>query len=280
MAQINFYDWKQTQTQQAQNTAAKNSNNSGKPSVSFFSLKNDKDFAIVRFMHDSPDDFDIVAGHRMTVNDKLRMVNCIRDAHEPTDNCPLCRAGKNLEYRLYIHLIEYVKNENGKVIAMPRVWERSAAYVNTLTNLMNEYGPLSDNIFKIVRNGEKGSKSTTYDITYGKPDIYREEIYPKVNDAFKDYKAVGTIVLDYKYDKLEELVSGVVKEVQSEAQVTPKTQYQQPTYANNPSYDNVAQAPMNTTTSVPPTYTTPNVPNNNNAVGGGEAPVRPRRYYN
>lgn len=232
MAQINFNDYLATQN----NTQNASTEGKGKGSgVGFFSLKNDKDFAVVRFMHDDTDSFDIVAGHRMTVNDKLRLVNCIRSAHEPVDNCPLCRAGKNLEYRLYIHLIEYVRNDEGKMIPVPRVWERSASYVNTLTNLIKEYGPLSDSIFKITRNGEKGSKSTTYDIMYGNPRVYTPEVYPRRDDAFKNYTAVGNMVLDYDYDKLNELVGAAPATIVNE-EVTPRTYqaYQSQTYNTAP----------------------------------------------
>ena len=237
MAQINFNDYLATQNN-TQNTATEGK---GKGSgVGFFSLKNDKDFAVVRFMHDDTDSFDIVAGHRMTVNDKLRLVNCIRSAHEPVDNCPLCRAGKGLEYRLYIHLIEYVRNDEGKMVPVPRVWERSASYVNTLTNLMKEYGPLSDNIFKITRNGEKGSKSTTYDIMYGSPKVYTQEVYPRRDDAFKNYKAVGNMVLDYDYNKLSELVGAPATTAPMMEEVTPRQQYVAPQPQATPTYNNYA----------------------------------------
>lgn len=279
MAQINFNDFLATQNNQSASTETKNKGSG----IGFFSLKNNKDSAIVRFMHDDTDSFDIVAGHRMTVNDKLRLINCVRSAHEPIDNCPLCRAGKNLEYRLYIHLIEYVRNEEGKMIPIPRVWERSASYVNTLTNLMKEYGPLSDNIFKITRNGEKGSKSTTYDIMYGNPKVYTPELYPRRDDAFKNYKAVGNMVLDYDYDKLNELVGSLA----TNNDTTTSDQYTQKANINSMSsnsqvtgykdFDSVVENQSQATT-VPtytsPTYASPTAPTDNNGV------VRPtRRYY-
>ena len=286
MAQINFNDYLATQNNQTSASTEGKGKGSG---VGFFSLKNDKDFAVVRFMHDDTDSFDIVAGHRMTVNDKLRLVNCIRSAHEPVDNCPLCRAGKNLEYRLYIHLIEYVRNDEGKMVPVPRVWERSASYVNTLTNLMKEYGPLSDNIFKITRNGEKGSKSTTYDIMYGSPKVYTQEVYPRRDDAFKDYKAVGNMVLDYDYNKLAELVGGsspveneVTPRAYSNSTANTYSAPSTPAYAPQPQMPNSyaeAQAQM-AEVSAPQTYTQPaptvpayNVPNT------GDGFTRPRRTY-
>ena len=284
MAQINFNDFLATQINTQKTTTDGKSKGSG---VGFFNLKNDKDFAVVRIMHDSTEDFDIVAGHRMTVNDKLRMVNCIRDAHEPVENCPLCSAGKKLEYRLYIHLIEYVRNDEGKMVPVPRVWERSASYVNTLTNLIKEYGPLSDNIFKITRNGEKGNKGTTYDIMYGSPKVYTQEVYPRRDDAFKDYKAVGNMVLDYQYEKLAELVGGSP----AENEATPRTNTipsakAVPTYQAMPNSYMEAQAqmaevptpPVYNTTPAAPAYNVPNYNTSNDVTNNGM--VRPaRRVY-
>jgi hypothetical protein len=233
-------------------------------------------------MHDSTDDFDIVAGHRMTVNDKLRMVNCIRDAHEPVEYCPLCSAGKKLEYRLYIHLIEYVKNDQGKIVPVPRVWERSASYVNTLTNLIKEYGPLSENIFKITRNGEKGSKSTTYDIMYGNPRVYSQELYPMKPDAFANYRAVGNMVLDYDYDKLVALVGGTVEEatprVVTSTATTP-TQTTTSPYTTTSSNIEEARAQMEEVPA-PPRYNVQSTTTTTTTTADSSNVVRPtRRFY-
>ncbi len=207
MGQVDYSSFKQ---RTAQNNSNGNNSNRG-PRVGYFTLKQDRDQAIVRFMIDSPDDFDIVAGHRMMINGFNRMVNCVRDIHDPVESCPLCTAGKKLEYRIYIHLIEYTRDEEGKIVATPKVWERSTAYINTLTNLLNEYGPLSDNVFKITRNGAAGTTGTTYDITYCRPEVYKPELYVKDESLFNGYKAVGNAVLDYDVDKLAELVSGTAE---------------------------------------------------------------------
>ena len=67
-------------------------NNSGNGNdVGFFTLRNDNDEAIVRFMCDSTDDFEILTVHDVQIGTKYRKVNCIRDPREPLDNCPLCK---------------------------------------------------------------------------------------------------------------------------------------------------------------------------------------------
>jgi len=175
--------------------------------VGFFSLKNDGDEAVVRFLHDSTDSFDLVTTHPVQVGGKFRRVNCIRDPRESLDNCPLCRSGQKIQQRFYIHLINYEKDENGNIVAQPQVWERTASYAITLKNLIDEYGPLSNCIFKIRRNGKAGSMDTTYTILYGNPQVYREEMYPIDADAFQDYKAVGNVVMDKTFDDLAEYVA-------------------------------------------------------------------------
>ena len=286
MGQINFEAWKNKQAQAAQTKTTNNNyqQKDDKPYVGYFTLKNDKDYAIVRIMHDSPADFDMVTGHRFTVNDKLRMVNCLReDLNDPVEKCPLCAAGKKTEDKIYIHLIEYSMDPQGQVIATPKIWERSASYANTLINYINEYGPLSDVIFKLTRNGEAGSKKTTYDLMYTNPNVYRPELYPKKVELFEGYKAVGNAVWTLKADKLNEILSDTTKApvaTQSTAEVTPRVApVQQPitqTVNSVPTYEVPIAPQPQVVAPVTPTYPT-------NTPITGEAPgvARPqRRYYN
>ena len=175
--------------------------------IRFFALKNDGDEAIVRIMHDNTDSFDLVTTHLIQHNNKYRRVNCIRDPREPLENCPLCKAGVKIQQRMYIHLIEYVKDDYGKIIPQGKIWERSATYAMTIKNLIDEYGPLSDCIFKIRRNGKPGSRETTYSILYGNPQMYKVEDYPKDENIFKNYSAVGTAVLDKSFEELAEFLA-------------------------------------------------------------------------
>lgn len=200
MARLSFDAFQQSQSaRQAQQTT------SDKPRVGFFALKNDGDEALVRFMHDSTADFDIVTTHRVMIDGRTRAVNCIREAREPIDACPLCAAGKPLQQRFYIHLIEYTKNEQGQVVATPKVWERSTAYIGTLKGYIDEYGPLSNVLFKVRRQGAAGSMDTTYNITFANPNVYRNDLYPCDRSVFENYTAVGGAVLDYKYDQMTTL---------------------------------------------------------------------------
>lgn len=167
---------------------------SGGNNVNFFMLADDGDEAIVRILHDDVSSFDIVQMHQLMIGGKQRKVDCLRSPRDPLDVCPLCDAGNKTMSRFYIHLLRYDKDSDGNIVVSPQVWERSSAYCTTIKNLIDEYGPLSECIFKIHRNGAKGDMKTTYSIMYGNPNIYKEEFYPKDVSGFENYSVVGTIV--------------------------------------------------------------------------------------
>lgn len=176
--------------------------------VGFFSLKNDGDEAIVRIMHDSPEDYDILSVHPIKVGDKYTKVECIDD-NVHADSCPLCRAeGVKLQYRFFVHMIQYVKDEQGNIVSKPVVWDRSAREMSTKLNaLIQEYGPLSDCVFKVRRNGKAGEKTTTYEIMFGNPNIYRSDLYPKDSVVFKGYSASGKQVMIKTADEMRHFLS-------------------------------------------------------------------------
>ena len=249
--------------------ATKELNNNWKgPSVGFFSLRNDGDEALVRFMHDNTSTFDLVTFHTVKVDGKDRKVNCIRDPREPLDNCPFCKANIPIHNRFFIHLIQYDKDETGKVIPTAKIWERSLSYATQLATLINEYGPLSECLFKIKRNGAAGSTDTTYSIMYASPQVYRPELYPNVPNIFEGYKTVGTIVMDKNYEELVQFMNtGKFPEV-----VKTEPESASPTitpYPNTPAEI------------IPPVYTTSTTPVNNNRAPWEASPAvsRPVRTY-
>lgn len=221
-----------------QETVSTNSgdNNNG---IKLFALKNDGDVAIVRIMHDSVADFDILTTHKIKVGDKWRSISCIRDPREPIDNCPLCKNNEKIQQRFYIHMIQYTQEPNGQIVATPVVWDRTAGeYANKFKTLIEEYGPLSDLIFKIKRNGKAGDMGTTYEILMGNQSIYPAESYPKIN-AFDSYSALGRIVLDKNYNEINSfLATGTF-----------------PQNNNNTNANQVADGNMNN--NVAPNYTPP-----------------------
>lgn len=186
MAQVSF-----DVASSMQETNTQYSNN-----VEFFALVNDGDEAIVRFMYDDVSQFNIMTVHSVQVGNKWRKVNCIREPQEPTDMCPLCASGNNISNKFFIHMLVYYQDQNGNIISKPMVWERGFNYATRLKTLLDEYGPLTGELFKVKRKGAKGSMDTTYDIMYCNPKIYNSEMYPINPEAFKDYNELGTIVLN------------------------------------------------------------------------------------
>ena len=118
--------------------------------VGFFTLKDDGDEAIVRFMHDDTASFEILGTHQIKVNGKFRRINCIRNPQDPISSCPFCEGGEKLEYRFFIHLLQYTNNPDGTVSVEPKVWERSISYANKMREYIMNYGPMSDTAGQVI----------------------------------------------------------------------------------------------------------------------------------
>ncbi|MGN1153240.1 MAG: hypothetical protein ACI4S3_04360, partial [Candidatus Gastranaerophilaceae bacterium] len=199
--------------------------------VGFFNLKNDGESAIVRILHDSVSDFDLLTVHDVQYNGKYRKLNCIRSPHDPITACPACRANLKVGTRFFIHLIQYEMDGTGAIIAKPKIWERSLAYANQLKDLINTYGPLSNSVFKITRNGKPKDMNTTYSILYCPAEMYPVEKYPLQPELFDNYNVLGSVVLDKSAQEIETFLStGTFPETSkpTEAGVTSQPVYEAP----------------------------------------------------
>ena len=212
--------------------------------VGYFNLKNDGDQAIVRFLHDSTDDFDIVTTHPIEVDGKYRRVNCLRTPNDSMEKCPMCASGQKVQNRIYIHLIHYTKDENGNIVPKAEIWERSMAYASTLKNMIDEYGPLSDCIFKVKRRGAKGQMDTKYDIMFGNPKVYPDEIYKKEKNSFDGYEVVGRMVMNKSFEELSMFIKTGKFEIKNEQTSAPSEQFK----STKPIID---VTPINSETSMP-----------------------------
>ena len=199
MAQIDF-------NQLASMTNNQSSNNTSQ--VGYFSLKNDGDEAIVRFMHDDVSDFEILTVHSVTINGKYRKVNCLRTPNEPFDKCPLCASGNNVQNRVYVRILQYEPDETGKMVAKPKIWERSVSYAQKIKSYLDNYGPMSDIICKVIRHGKAGDLQTDYEIVPNlNKNVYRDDIYIKDNSAFSNYHAKGVVVIDRDFNDVSTFVN-------------------------------------------------------------------------
>lgn len=223
MAKVNFNN--------LDDEALTGGNNQSGNDVGFFTLKNDNDEAVVRFMCDSTDEFEILTVHDVKLGERYRKVNCIRDPREPLDNCPLCKSGAKISNRFFIKLIQYdkfVDPNTGVQSIVPKamIWERSTAYAKTLKSYLDNYGPLSDVICKIIRHGRAGDMQTTYEIVPNlSKAVYKDEIYVKDPTLFGNFEAFGTIVMDRTYDEMNHFVlTGEFPARQTQAtQTSPQT---------------------------------------------------------
>ena len=249
-------------------SAYSTSNNAGSD-VGFFTLRNDNDEAIVRFMVKDVSDFEILTVHDIKIGDKYRKINCIRDFRDPVEACPLCASGTKINQRFFIKMIQYDKSADnaGNTVVTPKamVWERSTAYAKTLKSYLDNYGPLDDIICKIIRHGKAGDMQTTYEIVPNlNKNIYRDEIYVKDENIFGDFNAFGTIVMDRTYDEIMQFqMTGQfpVREKKQEAQTEAPAQNYAP------------QAPMNQGF-VPPQYNQTAAPPFENYVAPSGEPVQ------
>lgn len=276
------------------------SQESGTNSVGFFSLKNDKDSAIVRIMHDTVEDFDLESLHEVKVDNKYRKISCLRNSvYDDVESCPLCAGGYEVKHKCFIHLIEYVQDATtGKVTAIPKIWERHMAYAKELKTLLLNYGPLSNSLFKIQRNGAARDINTTYSIMYCPPAMYPDDVYKKLDNPFKGYSALGAVVWDKTKEELTQfLVTGAF----------PKKSATNDTVNNsvggypNESLANVSGFTTDLALNTPPTMYTaqtnvvgtnpamtpqPSINNTGTSFAGANTPVyaseitRPTRYYN
>lgn len=263
--------------------------------IGYFSLKNDKDSAIVRFMINYMDDIDIINLHKVSVGGRLRSVSCLRDPHDPIDNCPFCASDKKVESKIFIPLIEYVTEGDGQVHAYPKVWEKPARYTTRLANLIEDYGPLSENLFRITRNGAAGDRGTTYTENYLKSDVFPEAIYKKDEKVFNDFHPIGRMVLELTKDEAVDVLNGNTPE-----RLTPRTNNSVASAKTNNSANDSREraADVATASSITSSYEVPSkevgsattVTSNRQYTANGyrqsqpmsrpsEEAVRPRRFY-
>lgn len=165
-------------------------NYGGNTNGSFFSLKNDKDTATVRFLYNGIEDVEGYAVHEIEVDGKKRYVNCLRSYNEPVDNCPLCAARYKVLAKLFVMLYDVDAQEI-------KVWDRGKTFFSKLSSLCARYTPLVGTQFEIERNGKKGDTKTTYETYPLDSDETRLEDLPEIPEL------LGTLILDKSYDELQ-----------------------------------------------------------------------------
>lgn len=184
-------------------------NYGGQGGGGFFSLKNDKDVATVRFMYNSIDDVEGYSVHEIEVDGKKRYVNCLREYNQPLDDCPLCAAKSRVIAKLFVILYD-VESEEVKI------WDRGKTFFSKLSSLCARYSPLVSTPFEIERNGKKGDTKTTYETYALDTDDVTLEDLPEVPEL------LGTLILDKSYEELEFFLDNGYFEEDVEKQAPPE----------------------------------------------------------
>lgn len=259
MAQISYED-------------VRSSGDNGDFSVGFFSLKNDGDEAIVRILCDSVLDLEILTVHPVTVGQSSfpnRNVNCLRTPHDPLEMCPFCNSNEKVKQRVFIRMLQYDPNTREPHAV---VWDRPAgSYVPKLKSYIDNYGPLSNIMCKIIRHGS--GLDTTYDIIPNiNPQVYNLNDYKKDVSDFEEFKVLGRMVLDKTAEEMMTFMrTGNFPEKQQE--VTSNTYVASAPVEQPRGFNTVAPEP------IPNGYAQPY------NESGGPAPMtegslqRPQRYY-
>lgn len=162
--------------------------NYGGGNNSFFSLKDDKETARVRFLYNDINDVEGVALHEVQVGNGTMDVECLRLYNDPVDTCPLCAAGYKVNAKIFVPLVDVDTGET-------KIWTRGKKFISKLSSLCTRFNPLVGTVFEIERNGKKGDTSTTYEMFNIQSDNSRVE-------DFDEIKPEGVAFLQKTFDEM------------------------------------------------------------------------------
>jgi len=165
-------------------------NYGGQGGGGFFSLKDDKDIATIRFMYDTIDDVQGYACHEVEVDGKKRYVGCLRHYSQPVTDCPFCAAQYRVIAKLFLHVYD-VETEEVKI------WDRGKTFFSKISSLCARYNPLVSTPFEVERNGKRGDTRTTYETYALDTDETTLEDLPEIPEL------LGTLILDKSYEEME-----------------------------------------------------------------------------
>lgn len=162
----------------------------GHGGAGYFSLKNDKDVARVRFMYNGIDDVTGYAVHQVEIDGKKRWVNCLREYNQPIDVCPFCREKMFTSAKLFVPLYNIDEEKC-------QIWERGKKFISKISSICARYPDVVSHVFEIERNGKPHETTTTYEIYEVDKDDTTMDDLPEQSDP------LGTVVLDKTADDME-----------------------------------------------------------------------------
>jgi hypothetical protein len=159
-------------------------------------LQNHGDVARVQFLYDSYNDLETFACHKVKVGvsesgrDIERLVDCKRSYDDPIDMCPFCAAGIPVKP---VTMVSMFDHKDQKV----KIWERGTTFRKQLESFFNRYPKLSDMVFEIERNGQRGDKKTTYQL-FPMPDVEPIDVSNVERPEF-----LGTVIMDKTPEEMQ-----------------------------------------------------------------------------
>lgn len=163
--------------------------------VNWFQLKNDGDTARVQFIMDEYDDIQVFMAHKVKPDGYQydTKVDCLRSYNDPLNKCPLCEAGYKTSAVKFIGLY----NLDDKKVYL---WERGTRFIKSLKAYCDRYKPLRNYVFDIQRNGQAGSRDTTYAIL-PVPDAKADDI------SELSFDALGIGVREWTPDEMKTFIN-------------------------------------------------------------------------
>lgn len=167
----------------------------------FFTLADDGDTAIVRFLYSSFEELDWFVVHETEIGGKKRWVEC---TEEP--DCPLCAQSGRPQLKLFLQLVQKGKEDT------VMTWERGQRFIPQIQELFQNHSDLTQQIFEIERKGKKGDANTKYIIHHIAESKVDMESLPERQvflgeDGFilqKTHKQMREILAgNYQYHKVE-----------------------------------------------------------------------------
>lgn len=197
----------------------------------FFSLKEDKDVAQIRFCHNDLQDIEAVTLH--SVKDEQgnsRKVACLRNYDDPIDKCPFCKYNSEhpedkkigpTQLRFFLSLVEYSLDSDNKVTYTKKVWERGKNFKKELEGLIKRYNPLCKQVFEIERQGASGDTSTKYGIY---PIPGELEQFPLIKADLTNASVIGNVVANRTAEDMNRFIeTGSFLQNRTATQSAPQT---------------------------------------------------------
>ena len=183
----------------------------------YFTLVDDGDSAVVRFLYDQPDgsDIDYFLVHQVEIDGKRRWVSCNgvdEEGNLHKEDCPLCKSGNRPQEKLFLQLLNMDTNE-------VQVWERGKTYVQKILTYLNRYGNLSAVPMEIVRQGKKGDQQTTYEFF-----VLDKDGQDLSTLDVEKLEIEGTLVIKASNEDMEDMIEGIYTTGAPQQQAQPQQQ--------------------------------------------------------